>query len=174
MNCRDAVVTDHFPIARLHATSWRAAYQGALSDEYLARDVMNDRSTVWHERLHRPKVSQIVIVSHAGDALLGFACAFVGEDAQWGSLVDNIHVAQAARRQGLGGQLLAEIAARCAARDPDAGLHLWVLQTNVNAQLFYEALGAERAGEGVWSAPDGSQIPELRYAWPAGRLPQRA
>jgi hypothetical protein len=117
MNFRDAVATDHLPIARLHAASWRTAYRGALSDEYLARNVMNDRSAVWDERLHRPKDNQIVIVSHSGEALLGFACAF--------------------------------------------------------AQRFYQALGADRAGEDAWSAPDGSQIPEFRYAWPAGRLPRR-
>jgi hypothetical protein len=76
MNFRDAVATDHLPIARLHAASWRTAYRGALSDEYLARNVMNDRSAVWDERLHRPKDNQIVIVSHSGEALLGFACAF--------------------------------------------------------------------------------------------------
>jgi GNAT superfamily N-acetyltransferase len=172
MNLRDAVATDHVPIAELHAASWRAAYQGALSDEYLADQVMKDRSAVWTERLRRPKDNQIVVVSHSGDSLLGFACAFTGDDSEWGSLLDNIHVAQAAWRQGLGTLLLAEIARRCSARNPEAGLHLWVLQSNAKAQRFYEALGARRAGEDVWTAPDGSQIPEFRYAWPAGRLPR--
>ena len=174
MNLRDAVATDLVPISRLHATSWRTAYRGALSEQYLADQVLSERSALWNERLHRPKDHQIVIVSDAGDTLLGFACAFVGEDPQWGSLLDNIHVAQAAWRQGLGSLLLAEIARRCSARKPDVGLHLWVLQSNANAQRFYEACGADRAGEGIWTAPDGSRIPEFRYAWPAGRLPHAA
>jgi ribosomal protein S18 acetylase RimI-like enzyme len=173
MNFRDAVSTDYLPIAELHATSWRAAYKGALSDEYLTNHVMNERRALWNERLHHPADNQIVVVSQASDTLLGFACAFAGEDPQWGSLLDNIHVAQAARRKGLGSMLLAEIAKRCAASNPDAGLHLWVLQSNVSAQRFYESLGAACVGEGVWAAPDGNEIAEFRYAWPAGRLPQR-
>jgi ribosomal protein S18 acetylase RimI-like enzyme len=172
MNLREAVAADHIPIAELHTASWRAAYRGALSDAYLAGPVIKDRSAVWNERLHRPTENQIVVVSHEGNSVLGFACAFTAEDPQWGSLVDNIHVAQAVRRQGLGARLLAEIAKRCAARNPDAGLHLWVLQSNAEAQRFYEALGGERSGEAIWTAPDGSHIPEFRYAWPAGRLPR--
>jgi ribosomal protein S18 acetylase RimI-like enzyme len=174
MNFRDAVSTDCLPIAELHATSWRSAYQGALSDEYLANHVMSERQALWQARLHRPQDNQIVLVLRAHDALLGFACAYVAEDARWGSLLDNIHVAQAARRRGLGTLLLAEIAQRCSAVSPDAGLYLWVLQSNVDAQRFYESVGGQRAGEGIWDAPDGHQIPEFRYAWPAGRLPQTA
>jgi ribosomal protein S18 acetylase RimI-like enzyme len=174
MNFRDAVPADCPRIAELHAISWKTAYKGALSDEYLANHVATDRRAVWTERLQRPPRHQRVVVSLAGDTLLGFACAFVGEDSRWGSLLDNIHVAQAARRKGVGAMLLAEIAKRCFESRPDAGLYLWVLQTNAGAQRFYEALGAGRAGEGIWSAPDGSQIPEFRYAWPAGQLPTMA
>ena len=132
---------------------------------------MTDRNAVWAERLQRPKSNQRVIVSRPSDTLLGFACAFVGEDTEWGSLLDNIHVAQAARRKGVGSMLLVEVARRCFESRPDAGLHLWVLQTNVSAQRFYESHGAHRAGEGLRTAPDGNQSPEFRYAWPAGRLP---
>jgi ribosomal protein S18 acetylase RimI-like enzyme len=174
MKLRDAVQADYGPIAELHATSWRTAYRGALSDEYLAGKVIDERSALWKERLHQPKDNQVVVVSHSNDVLLGFACGFAGDDPQWGSLLDNIHVAQAAKRQGLGSILLAEIARRCSTRSPDAGLYLWVLQSNVSAQRFYESLGGARVGEGVWIAPDGNEIPEFRYAWPPGQTPETA
>lgn len=172
MNLRNAVAADYLQIAELHATSWRTAYRGALSDEYLDGKVISERLALWEERLHRPRDNQIVVLLHSNDALLGFACGYAGADSQWGSLLDNIHVVETARRIGAGSMLLAETARRCAAAEPDAGLYLWVLQSNADAQRFYESRGGQRVGEGVWAAPDGREIPEFRYAWPAGRFPQ--
>ena len=52
-----------------------------------------------------------------------------------------------------------------------AGLYLWVLEQNVDAQAFYESLGGSREGRQPVSAPGGiaSRVAgspaKLRYAW---------
>jgi hypothetical protein len=48
---------------------------------------------------------------------------------------------------------------------PGQGICLWVLESNIAARRFYEALGAENAGSDVWTPPDGSALPKLRLAW---------
>lgn len=165
MNLRLALSSDCEPIAALHAASWRHAYRGALSDEYLSGDIMSDRLALWESRLHRPAESQYIVVACEGSALLGFACANVDDDPTWGSLLDNIHVAPAAHRRGIGRQLLNAVALHCSTVSPSAGLYLWVLQNNTNAQSFYYSHGANNVGADVWDAPGGTKVPRFRFAW---------
>jgi GNAT superfamily N-acetyltransferase len=162
---RTAGAADAEAIAALHAESWRTAYRGALSDEYLSGDVMADRRALWQQRLDAPRPNQQVIVAETNDGLAGFACVFAAEHAQWGSLLENIHVSQALQGQGLGRRLLCGAAAWCAEAAPRQGLHLSVLQGNLGAQRFYAGLGAANVGEEMWNAPDGRVIPTYRFAW---------
>ena len=171
MNLRPALPADSQGIAALHAASWRTAYREALSAAYLAGDIVADRAALWEARLRQPAPNQHVLVAHAGADLLGFACVFTGDDATWGSLLDNLHVGRQAHRRGIGSQLLQAVARHSAAACPQAGLYLWVLAINTGAQRFYEAHGAEMVGTDVWTAPDGSRPPCFRFAWPSGRLP---
>lgn len=158
-------------MADLHAASWRLAYRGALSDAYLAGDIVADRRQVWASRLSSPLPRQRVFVCEESGVMRGFACAYLQEDAQWGCLLDNIHVGASAQRQGLGSRLLGAVAESCAALTPASGLYLWVLQGNEVAQKFYRAHGAQNVGSDVWAAPGGTQVPRFRLAWPAGALP---
>jgi hypothetical protein len=49
---------------------------------------------------------------------------------------------------------------------PGQGIYLWVLESNAAAQRFYEQMGGENAGVDVWTPPDGSALPKIRFAWP--------
>jgi hypothetical protein len=40
-----------------------------------------------------------------------------------------------------------------------------VLESNKDALAFYERLGGQVAGDGLWKAPDGGVIPKLRVVW---------
>ena len=167
---RFAVSSDCQAIAELHVASWRHAYRGALSDEFLAGDIVSDRNALWESRFSRPQPNQCVIVAEDDNQLAGFACAYVDDDAQWGSLLDNIHVKQSNHRAGVGTALLRAVTAHCAAVSPQSGLYLWVLQSNVVAQKFYLRHGASNVGVDIWSAPGGTKVPRYRFAWPAIRL----
>lgn len=165
MNIRPAVPADARAIAVLHASSWRRTYKGALSQEYLEQTALSDRQAVWSQRLTSPRANQYVAVAERAGDLAGFACAFSGEHAEWGSYLDNLHVNESAQGQGVGSALLANVAQWCEAQLPGGGLYLSVNQTNHAAQRFYSSLGAHNANMDVWNAPDGTAVPTYWFLW---------
>jgi len=173
MTIRPALWSDCAAIAALHTASWRSAYRDALSDEYLAGDVVRDMQQLWESRLREPAGLQHVFVAEQNDALTGFACLQGNESQEWGSYLNNLHVAQAAQGKGTGAMLLHASAALCAELY-GGGLYLWVLQSNTNAQRFYARYGAMNAGTDVWHAPGGTEAPLFRFAWESARALQDA
>jgi GNAT superfamily N-acetyltransferase len=165
MELREAVPADAESIAHLHAESWRTAYRGMYSDEYLDGDVAADRTKVWKQRFASPDDSQYVLLATEGDGLVGFVCAYGNRDERWGTLVDNLHVLPGHQRQGLGRRLLATSAIWSRERYPGALFHLWVLDGNANAQRFYEGLGAEPQESEVHEPPGGGSVTVWRYVW---------
>ena len=74
MQLRIATGVDAPAIAELHAASWRHAYRGALSDDYLAGDVFSERLAAWTQRLNVPDSNQYVVIAEIRRNVLGFAC----------------------------------------------------------------------------------------------------
>ena len=167
-------------VAQLHADSWRRHYRGAYSDAFLDGDVVADRLAVWTDRLREPDPRRCTILAENG-GLLGFAHTLFNDDPAWGALLDNLHVADGHRRRGIGSRLLALTAEGVVARPESTGLHVWVLEQNVDAQAFYETRGGSREGRDLVSPPGGivsrlaGSPAKLRYAWPEpGALLERA
>jgi GNAT superfamily N-acetyltransferase len=167
---RPALLTDSQDIAELHAASWRSAYKTALSERYLAGDIVADRNVLWKTRLSTPRTNQYVVVAENNREVVGFACVFIDDCQDWASLLDNIHIRQDQQRTGLGTALLQAVAVQCHLVAREAGLFLWVLQDNVNAQRFYARHGASNAGSDIWDAPGGTRVPRFRFAWSAAQL----
>ena len=162
---RKAVASDAVAIANLHAESWRIAYRGMLSDEFLDKHVFDERIAVWQERFRVPAANQYILVAEVDGDMIGFACAYGGEDQKWGSFLDNLHVADAFKRRGIGAGLMRQVAQWSSGQYPGAGMYLWVLESNTPAMRFYEKLGGVRSGEGVWTPSDGGNYRKYRYAW---------
>lgn len=162
---RIATSRDAERIARLHAHSWRIAYRGILSDDYLHNQVVADRAQVWRERFASPAANQMVTVAEQRGDLCGLVCAYGDEHAQWGTYIDNLHVRSDIKRQGIGKQLLLAVARWSNERYPDRGLSLSVVEVNDSARRFYEALGGAPVESNVWRPPGGGEVVELRYAW---------
>ena len=165
MDIRLASARDANRIAEIHTSSWRNTYQNALSPQYLADIVPHERQQLWAGRLAQPKINQHAIVAEQDDVIIGFACAFTGENPEWGTYLENLHVLQDFQLKGIGKALLAEVARRCQQQSRDSSLCLLVNQDNVNAQGFYQALGARNARAAVWNAPDGSAVPTYWFVW---------
>jgi ribosomal protein S18 acetylase RimI-like enzyme len=163
-------------VANLHADSWRRHYRGAYSDAFLDGDVFADRLAVWTDLLREPDPLRCTILAEDG-SLVGFANTVFDDDPTWGALVDNLHVADGHKRRGIGSRLLALTAKALIGRPERAGLYLWVLEQNTDAQAFYEARGGRCMGRGLASPPGGiasrlSGSPaKLRYAWPEPAVP---
>jgi ribosomal protein S18 acetylase RimI-like enzyme len=165
MKIRPALASDAETIADIHATSWRDTYQGTLAAEYLLDVVPRERYELWIDRFEKPKPNQYVAVAEQDGEILGFACVYVGENSQWGSYVDNLHVRKDHQSKGIGKSLLAEICRWCLQQNPAGSICLTVNQDNVNAQEFYKSVGARNLKEDMWNAPDGSRVPIYWFVW---------
>ncbi|GAA4720723.1 GNAT family N-acetyltransferase [Phytohabitans rumicis] len=168
---RSAGAEDAEQIAALHADSWRLHYRGAYADSFLDGDVAADRRTVWSARLAAPANSETVLAERYGQ-LVGFIHVVFDADPQWGSLVDNLHVAHHQRRTGIGAHLLSRAARSVSRRAIGDAVYLWVLEQNTAAQQFYHACGAIQVETAPVPPPGGDPArlngaPRgLRMVWP--------
>jgi GNAT superfamily N-acetyltransferase len=168
---RLAQPSDAHALAQLHTTSWRQTYRGQLTDAFLDGPVFEDRLSLWTGRLATPSPHQAIWVSTRDDMVVGLACAFAHHDERWGTLLENLHVAPDHKRQGIG-QLLFDAVMQWADQSTQSQwLHLWVLASNHAAQRFYQQIDAQHVESGTWHAPDGSGLPQYRYAWPLSPTP---
>jgi len=165
MTYREANSSDATAIAALHTESWRHAYRGILRDDFLDGDIFQNRTAVWEQRLASPAANQFVLVAVENQRIEGFVCVYGGEDARWGSLIDNLHVAKEMKGQGIGTKLMEAAAAWVQKNCPEAGMYLWVYQANVAARRFYENLGATNAELILKENPGGGFANSFRYVW---------
>jgi ribosomal protein S18 acetylase RimI-like enzyme len=163
---RSARLSDAEAIADLHARSWRENYRGAFLDTFLDGDLPGERFRVWRERLAHPPGNQFVQVAVDGTKLAGFVCAYAASDPQWGSFVDNLHVARAFKRSGIGSALMKQAATWLAVSYPELGVYLLVLEANVSARRFYERLGGQNSGVSTMETHGGAVVRSCRYTWP--------
>ena len=163
---RPAQPSDAEAIASLHARSWRENYRGTFRDAFLDGDLDSERLLVWRARLEDPPGNQLVRLAVAGAELAGFVCAYGAHDPEWGSLIDNLHVAHASKRSGIGASLMRQAGAWLASRHPDLGVHLFVLEVNTSARRFYERLGGRNAGVSTMETHGGAVVRSCRSAWP--------
>ncbi len=172
MQFRPADASDADAIGALHADSWRRHYRGSYTDAYLDGDVLADRSALWRERLREPGDDFVTIVAEQASVLVGFAHTVFNADSTGNALLDNLHVASAHQRGGIGAQLVALSARATVDHSPGSGLYLFVLEENLNAQAFYGALGGRRVERAEAEAPGGDRARlngtpmKLRYLWP--------
>jgi GNAT superfamily N-acetyltransferase len=163
---RTATLEDAPAIADLHARSWRATYRGSYRDDYLDGPVDEERLAVWTERLADPPPNQLVVLAEDDGGIVGFACAYGGHDAGWGSFLDNIHADPNRHGEGIGTGLFLAVVEWCHEHYAEHGLHLKVLDRNLNARSFYEGFGGVDRG----STPPASQwvvegVEVRRYSW---------
>jgi GNAT superfamily N-acetyltransferase len=167
MILRGATGRDALAIATLHADSWRSAYRGILSDDYLADKVHPERVVLWQSRFAANATKPMfVIVAESGQVLEGFVCVFPQEDPVFGSFLDNLHVAPSRTGQGIGKLLLAESVRHLLRMEKVGGLYLWVMEQNKRARQFYARAGAAEVETKVLPMPDGGRHPEVRCYWP--------
>jgi len=166
MKYREAKNTDVEQLATIHANSWRSTYRGLFSDEFLNNEVFEDRRSVWNERLNKPSNNQLVLVAEENNKIIGFICAYGNDDAQYGSLIDNLHIKRSNKRNGIGTELMIKAGEWLQSRYPENGVYLWVMEENNPARVFYEKLGAINAG--LVDKPNpvgGGSAMNCRYIW---------
>lgn len=165
MHYRPATADDAAAIAKLHADSWRIAYRGMYTDEYLDGPVFEERLAVWIQRAADRETPQFTVVADDAGTIAGFAHTFADLDPTWGSYLENLHAAPDRKGQGIGTRLMAESAAWVDANARMKCMYLFVLEKNTPAQHFYDAVGGEHTDSEVRTGADGSPNTALRYVW---------
>ena len=163
---RDATQEDGEVIASLQTENWRNAYRGILPDAYLDGPIGDERAALWQSRLSSPGADRrFVHLAESGGMLIGFVCVLMDEDPLWGACLNNLHVLSQWRGLGLGRQLFSRAAQWVRCTEPGWGIYLWVLEANLNARRFYDALGGKAVERRVKKVAEGIEIPSIRYAW---------
>ena len=163
---REMVLSDAEHIAQIHAQSWRTTYRGILAQEYLDGHVFCERLALWKKRLEVPSPESLGFVAMFEDSPVAFIFAYVSHDAEWGTLVDNLHVAENVQRRGIARTLLQHLAASQVARGATEGVYLEVYEDNHGARAFYETLKGRAVLRRQAPTPDGGSTWEWVYAWP--------
>ena len=172
LSFRTAEAADAAAVAGLHADSWRRHYRGAFSDAFLDGDVAGYLRARWTERLSASDPQARTIVAELGGEVVGLAHTQLGEDAEWGALLDNLHVSYGLKRMGVGTRLMALTAQAVLDSAPASGLYLWVLEQNAGARAFYTGRGGTCVETSLVSPPGGDPARlngsprSLRFVWP--------
>jgi GNAT superfamily N-acetyltransferase len=158
---------DGAAIARLHAASWKDAYRGILSDEFLAREVDAERLRVWTARMSEWNPARSFgEIAEIGSEPVGFVCVMADADPAHGALLDNLHVLPGRRTAGIGRRLIVDAGNWVARTLPGTPMHLTVYVANEAARAFYRRRG------GIESVPfrerehDGRMHDIVRFVWP--------
>jgi ribosomal protein S18 acetylase RimI-like enzyme len=162
---RIAQAEDFEKIAKLHANSWKKAYKGIYTDNYLDKEVDTDRWNTWQKRFQQPADNQLVIMAELDHQLIGFACIYFQDDLIHGSLIDNLHVKYEFQGKGIGQQLLKEALKLIIAKTATQKMYLWVLKENKNAYQFYQKIGGKTAELKSHLCPDRFFYDCYRIVW---------
>jgi ribosomal protein S18 acetylase RimI-like enzyme len=167
MEVRPAIQSDATAIASLHADSWRFAYRGAFTDEYLDELAAQDRLVFWQDKLRSPDPNQHVFVLVDGDALIGFVSVYTDHHAEFGSFLNNLHVAREHLRRGHGARLMSAVRDCCNVKAASSPVYLLVLESNLRAQAFYSRLGGTFRQSYPWTPPGGGALLLHQFVWPS-------
>jgi len=162
---REAVEKDAAAIAALHAQSWQLHYHNVMKPEYLAGPIIQERLSVWQQRMQTPTPNQYIVLAEEENQLIGFACYYFDKDPKWGTLLDNLHVTFDRKGQGIGKQLVQKGLDWSFEKDKTKPVYLWVYEVNEAAIVAYESMGGRREDRQLLPNPDGGKAWALRYVW---------
>lgn len=137
---RSATPDDAQAIAEVHVASWRAAFRGVLSDEYLDGLDPAQRRASW-DRVLGSGSSFSVAVAEVGSEIVGFASVGLSDEGRDGEMtLYTLYLHPDAIGKGIGRALLAEAERRMAERGGKIAT-LRVLTANNRARRVYERAG---------------------------------
>jgi ribosomal protein S18 acetylase RimI-like enzyme len=159
MDVRRARLEDASAIARVHAETWREAYEHVFGAARLANVSTDARLGQWERILAAGQSDVFVAVA---DGIVGFVSTGDSRDADAEAELFAIYVLPEAWGTGAGSALMrAGIEAMRLGASGDAVL--WVLEDNPRARRFYEREGWALDGERKEDEYLGFRVAEVRY-----------
>lgn len=165
MAVRQAGPSDAEEIARIHVSSWQAAYRGILPDHTLDNLSVNRSEEHWKKQLRENDAH--ILVYEREDSILGFIKfgSSRDEDADEEEVgeIYSVYLDPGEYRKGYGSKLTSA-GLKVLGEEGYSEITLWVLKENDQARGFYEAMGFEPDGsEKVETRRDGTKLHEIRY-----------
>jgi len=161
---REATPSDAAAIARVHIDTWRSAYGGIVSADYLAHLSDAESEGVWRGILADAVSSRCLIVAAHDTGVVGFVLGGprrMGPRQYTGEL-QGIYILAAFQRRGIGRQLTLAVARRLLALGNT--MIVWVLADNGTARHFYETLGGQPVATDQVEI-GGTSLSYLAYGW---------
>jgi GNAT superfamily N-acetyltransferase len=142
---RAGEISDSAALARVQVDSWRSAYVGIVTDEYLAHFTYDEQEQDWKDILVSNE-KDVIMVAEA-DKVVGYAWVQLGQDElpQYGAELASMHLLPSHRGLGIGKPLFIATMNELHQRGIQS-MFLWALEKNVPAHRFYEKLGGARVG----------------------------
>ncbi len=159
---RAAEPGDAEQVAKVHVASWRQAYTGVISDEYLARLDVDARIERWRRILEDEPETKVWVADDDG-RVIGFASLGPSrdEDADRTTMeIYTIYLEPSVWGQGVARDLMRTVLAAVPA---GASVTLWVLAANERARHFYRRNGFAPDGVERVEEFDGETFTEVRY-----------
>lgn len=152
----DACTDEHFrAMSLIHALGWRDTYQGFVPDDYMAREITDDRWVEVFRRNYETQNGVHGLLLYRGDTPVscinycraretnynpGDVCVFDNAAyADWGEIA-SFYTLPARRGRGYGGMLFEEALRRLRA-EGFQNAFVFVLRENEKARRFYAAHG---------------------------------
>lgn len=153
-------------IGRLHAESWQASYRGIMPDQFLDIEALEHRKSAWRSRLAVETDRRWLLKAQDQEGeLVGFACVELDAEPDWGALLDNLHVRPDRKGRGIGRRLFDAAREWSFEQLGHRGIHLWVIEANVEGQQFYNRIGGTIAERTIKDVVGVVKLPALRYVW---------
>jgi ribosomal protein S18 acetylase RimI-like enzyme len=165
MRIREAEPKDARAIAEVHVRSWRAAYRGQLTDDFLDGLTVEDRLEQQRRGLEDARADWRTWVTEDAGAIAGFAVTGPSEDADATDRTGEVYAIYLdPDRVGTGlGRALFERAVGDLHDRGFSSVTLWVLETNERARRFYEVAGWALDGTSSNERVDCEMRPTVRY-----------
>jgi phosphoribosylanthranilate isomerase len=160
---RRALPADAEALGLVHVAAWREAYVGLVPDEVLTALDPRARAAMWQGALSR---GAAVHLAEQGGAIVGFGSSGPQPDASLACSgeIHALYVLRIAQRQGVGRMLMAAMARELSAQGHGSAL-LWVMENNLPARRFYEALGGRELARREQQR-EGFSAVGIAYFWP--------
>lgn len=162
MNITPATFQDAFEIASVHVRSWRVAYAGILSAEFLDSLSIERRAARWQDILHKRESQTLLARQAVGvSGFISFGhwrddCSAVDQGEIWA-----LYIKPEVWGEGVGRALL-DVAVRELQALGRRTVNLWVLEQNDRALRFYEAFGFRPVyGSSKWIEFGGCPVEEV-------------
>lgn len=165
MGIREAIPADAPAMAKVHVDTWRTAYPGIVSSEFLSGLSYERSERGWRAAIEgRPGEQYIYVANEGAENIFGFVAAGAIREVlvPFDCEIYALYVLKEYQGMGYGRKLMA-VAAQRLKVEGYSSMMLWVLAENATRR-FYEHLGGLQIAEQEIEI-GGTSLPELGYGW---------